>query len=104
MKKLIKDGKVAVVISPGYGAGWSTWASESIESLMFDASIAQAVLDGDIKGVVLAAKAINPNLNFSTMDPENLEVVWIDEGAKFKIDEYDGHESILTVDDFMFTA
>ena len=25
MNKLIRDGKVAVLISPEYGAGWSTW-------------------------------------------------------------------------------
>ena len=25
MEKVIRDGKVAVLYSPGYGAGWSTW-------------------------------------------------------------------------------
>ena len=24
-EKYIKDGKVAVAYSPGFGAGWSTW-------------------------------------------------------------------------------
>ena len=28
MKKLIVDGHVVVVYSPGYGFGWSTWAAE----------------------------------------------------------------------------
>ena len=26
--KVIRDGKVAVIISPGFGAGWSTWADD----------------------------------------------------------------------------
>ena len=25
MTKCIRDGKVAILYSPGYGAGWSTW-------------------------------------------------------------------------------
>ena len=25
MEKIIEDGKVAVLVSKGYGAGWSTW-------------------------------------------------------------------------------
>ena len=47
MNKLEKDGKVAVMISPGFGAGWSTWNSEFRDTLLFDAEIAQAVIDGD---------------------------------------------------------
>ena len=26
MQKVIRDGKVAVLYSPGYGAGWYTWS------------------------------------------------------------------------------
>ena len=25
IEKVVRDGKVAVLVSPGYGAGWSTW-------------------------------------------------------------------------------
>ena len=28
MNKVRKGGKVAVLYSPGFGAGWSTWASD----------------------------------------------------------------------------
>ena len=40
MNKVIRDGKVAVVVSPGFGAGWSTWAFRGEEDyrdfMMFD--------------------------------------------------------------------
>lgn len=43
-----EDGKIAVLISPGYGAGWSTWAleEEDVEALLFDDKIVKAVLAG----------------------------------------------------------
>lgn len=42
-----EDGKVAVLISPEYGAGWSTWVSEEDEeALLFDTQMVQAVLAG----------------------------------------------------------
>lgn len=42
-----EDGKIAVLISPGYGSGWSTWApDEDVEALLFDARIVKAVLAG----------------------------------------------------------
>ena len=34
MNKLIRDGQVAVLVSPGYGAGWYTW--HHIEELVYD--------------------------------------------------------------------
>lgn len=42
-----EDGKVAVLILPEYGAGWSTWVSEEDEEvLLFDVQIVKAVLPG----------------------------------------------------------
>ena len=32
MEKIIRDGKVAVAVSYGFGAGWSTW--NDIKSIM----------------------------------------------------------------------
>ena len=34
MEKVIRDGKVAVLYSPGYGAGWFSW--HGIEELLYD--------------------------------------------------------------------
>ena len=46
MERFIKDGKVAVVIAPSFGAGWSSWNSELKETLAFHPAIVQMVLDG----------------------------------------------------------
>jgi hypothetical protein len=38
--RLIRDGSVAVLYSPGFGAGWSTWNPEHFEEMLFDPQIA----------------------------------------------------------------
>lgn len=48
VKKLERDGMVAVLYSPDFGGGWVSWNNtEHAETLAFDAEIVQAVLDGD---------------------------------------------------------
>ena len=42
MKKIIRDGKVAVLYSPGFGAGWSTWNQE-LPELVFNPVIVDLV-------------------------------------------------------------
>ena len=37
MNKLVRDGLVAIIVSPGHGAGWYSW--HGIEELLFDPSI-----------------------------------------------------------------
>ena len=93
MDKIKKDGKVAVLISPGYGAGWSSWADfDQRDTLCMDARIVKPVLDGNIKRAVEIAKELFPDLY--TGGAETLEVEWVEEGSRFEIDEYDGSESI----------
>jgi len=99
MKKLIKDGLVAVLISPGFGAGWSTWhIGETAEEMIFDADIAQMVLDkADSDNIEAVAKTKWPNEYFGAA--EDLEVHWIKEGSHFIVTEYDGSESIMFRDE-----
>lgn len=93
MEKVERDGKVAVLYSPGFGAGWSTWASDGqAEALCMDARIVQPVLDGDIKGAIAAAVAMFPD--FYTGGGNDLKVRWIEKGTAFEVSEYDGSESI----------
>ena len=93
MVKIEKDGKVAVLYSPGYGAGWSTWAADSEkETLCMDARIVGPFLAGDRDGAVSAAKEILPD--FYTDGASDLEVVWVEKGKAFEITEYDGSESV----------
>lgn len=95
MKKIEKDGNVAVLYSPGYGAGWSTWNSEHAESLCMDADIVQAVLDGDTAKAAKIATEKHPCIY--TGGAEDLKVQWVKKGMEFEIDEYDGNESVHVI-------
>jgi hypothetical protein len=95
-EKLEKDGNVAVLYSPGYGAGWYSWNSEH-KGILFDKEIAQAVLDGDrAKAVQIAAKKY-PEIY--TGGGDDLAVEWVPKGSRFEIHEYDGNESVRVFGD-----
>jgi len=89
-KKLERDGAVAVLISPGFGAGWSTWNSEPASA--FDPEMAEAVLAGDNAKAEIIAKQKYPNAY--TGGVANLTVEWVTKGDRFEIHEYDGSESL----------
>ena len=91
MEKLIRDGKVAVLVSPGYGAGWYSW--HSIEELVYDPSIVEWVEQEQLDKVLTYMELKYPDVYCGGL--ENLEVIWVPAGAKFRIDEYDGAESLV---------
>ena len=101
MHKLIKDGKVAVLISPGYGAGWSTWNLD-IPEILFDAEIADFILEGKVDEAKELAESKYPDAYLGGI--EGLMVVWLPIGAQFSIDEYDGSESLIRREDLTFIA
>lgn len=93
MKKLIRDGKVAVLYSPEYGAGWYTWSSESNPECLFDSDIVELVLAGaSAKAIEDAARAKWPD--FYAGGVRNLTVAWVPVGTSFRVNEYDGYETI----------
>jgi hypothetical protein len=91
VNKLIKDGKVAVLISQDFGAGWSTWNREQLD-MLFDAGLADLVLKGDPEQILAYATVKWPNAYLGGL--EDLTVVWVEQGQLIKINEYDGRESI----------
>jgi hypothetical protein len=91
MEKYIKDGKVAVLISPGYGAGWYSW-NTGYQGLLFDPEIVQAVLDGNRQLAAEIADRKYPDCY--TGGARDLTVEWLDPGTVFTIDDYDGYESL----------
>jgi len=102
MNKLIKDGKVAVLISPRFGGGWSTWAKDS-EALLFDPVIAKMVLDhADVDDIEGVARVRYPNEHLTGI--EDLEVRWVDQGTEFIVEEYDGSESIRYKDGIIWSV
>ena len=106
MNKYIKDGKVGVLISPGFGSGWSTWNPDYSEYLLFDRELIQAVLDGDFNKVESIAEAtIGEETYLHTGGAHDLTVHWLDPGTQFKVDEYDGHETLKVLEEVdLFTA
>jgi hypothetical protein len=90
MNKIIRDGKVAVLISKNWGAGFHTWGAP-LESI-FDPNLVELVESKDYEGAEKYVKNTYPNIY--TGGVRDLVVVWIDEGEDFIINEYDGNESI----------
>ena len=97
MNKIERDGMVAVLVSPGLGAGWSTWNSEHRETLCMDSEIVQAVLDKDIdKAVAIAKQKCG---DFYDGGARDLTVEWVKKGAAFEINEHEGNESLHVIGD-----
>jgi hypothetical protein len=95
MKTLIRDGKMAALVSPGFGAGWSTWCREHEFEMLTDPDLVQLVLDGDLAG---AAALAEERYEAYTGGARDLCVAWIPLGTQFVVNEYDGSESIQTKD------
>jgi hypothetical protein len=92
MKKLIRDGKVAVLVSGGFGAGWSTWNYDEPQ-MLYDPVIAEMLEQS--KGESEIEKYCGeqyPNAYLGGLD--GLYVAWLPEGTAFRIHEYDGSESV----------
>ena len=91
MNKLVENGKVAVVYSPGFGAGWYTWNLESPE-IVFDPNIVTYVKTESWDELKVYMELKYTDLYLGGM--KDLTVEWIPVGVQFKIREYDGSESI----------
>jgi len=104
MEKVIRNGLVGILVSPGFGAGWSTWNSENPE-LVFSPKVIEMVeagKSGDIDNDwVLENLGLN---NVYCGGAYDLEVRWLPVGTPFYIHEYDGSESLKTGDDRIITA
>jgi hypothetical protein len=100
VEKYIKDGKVAILVSYGFGAGWSTWASEYSEQVLYDPQIVEILLsDKEPKERIIVeyCEKKYPDLYLGGID--GLSVEWLPVGTAFRIHEYDGSESLEVRDD-----
>ncbi len=92
MEKVVREGLVAVLVSPGFGAGWSSWNPE-IPELLFDPVVVGMVEDGTNPETITAyCEAKDPSGYFGGVT--DLEVKWIPVGTQFRIHEYDGSETL----------
>ena len=91
MKKIIRDGKVGVLVSPGFGAGFSTWGAP-IEAI-FNPTLIELVEQQKVQeSIDFVEKTWEGVYSGGVQD---LRVAWIEEGTRFIIEEYDGAESLL---------
>lgn len=114
MNKVIRDGMVAVLYSPGYGAGWYSWNTKFSECLFHPDIVAlvekkneieetltytelRRYENKDIKAIVKQIEDKAKELwgeEFYAGGARDLSIEWVREGTVFKIKEYDGSESL----------
>lgn len=99
MEKVIRDGKVAVLYSPRYGAGWYSWHCE--EPLLFHPTIVALVEQGRHDEITedlckyLLGKAQEDYI--CTLGAEDLQIEWVEQGTALEIEEHDGAESVRII-------
>lgn len=112
MEKVIRDWKVAIVISPRFGAWWYTWNTKYAE-LLFHPKIVEMVEQW--KGNEMTQEWIIDNIWIWISDDESdeyictlwnkrLTIKWLPEWTKFLVHEYDGSESIWIEEDLYLIA
>lgn len=103
MDKVIVDGKVAVLYSPGFGAGWYSW-NTGIEECLFCPEIVELIRNEPERGWREKRKAslIKQITDIAETKWEggywggarDLTIKWVPQGEQFEITEYDGSESL----------
>jgi hypothetical protein len=114
-KIVLEDGTVAILVHDNYGSGWSTgYYSDNARQLIFDSRIILYVLSNEFKEYFTSQKRttdkalqiyenlmrpIFPKMDYPTADTfSKLSVKFIPERALFRINEYDGVESVELFD------
>ncbi len=102
-KRCIRNGKVAVLYSPGFGAGWSSWCyderPELKTALLFHPSFVELVEAGKrdqfTDEFVRATLGIGPEDYVCVLGADQLKIYWANAGCRVRIEEYDGSESVV---------
>lgn len=103
MEYYIKDGKVGVLVSPGWGAGWSTWNNKNIA---VDKRVVEkwVELNESDKGKYTEEDIMEEYLDSVGYDGTymggyaDIELDFVDIGQYFYIYEYDGFETLVKQD------
>lgn len=101
-----KDEQMAVLISPGYGVGWSTW---NLRELAYNKLVVDAFLDykegritdGEFEEHI---NSLYPNDNIYFGGFDDLQIRWVPFGKQFYVMEYDGYESLVFPEEITITA
>ena len=104
MEKVIRNGKVAILVSRGFGAGWYTWNSGK-EELIFHPKLVEMVEQGKSKQI--DEEWVKENLGIEDVycgGADDLTIEWLPIGTDFIIEEYDGAESLRTTNNLTIRA
>jgi len=100
MDKVIRGGNVAVLYSPGFGAGWSTWNTEH-PAMLYDPTVVKWVEDDKPKDALARLEATldekYPRCYLGGM--RDLQIEWLPVNTFFQVTEYDGFEKIEVLKD-----
>lgn len=97
-ERVVRDGRVAVLYSPGFGAGWSTWGDSEIrDRLLFDPEVV-AWVEGGKQGPLPDLEAKYGEY-FYDGGADDLAIRWVPVGTRFRVHEYDGSESVVLFDE-----
>jgi len=91
MDRVVRDGKVAVLYSPGYGAGWYSWNRDRVD-MLFDPGLVDLVLEGNVEKILVYVTLRWPDAYTGGLD--DLAIEWIPVGSRFIIEEHDGAETV----------
>ena len=97
VEKMIRGNDVAVIFSPGYGAGWSSWNNEHAAFLLFDKTLVEMkekkVSEEEVKKYLESKFGSDKHIYCGGWDQAKIR--WVTIGTKFRIDEYDGYETLI---------
>lgn len=104
MEKVIRDGEVAVLYSPGYGAGWYSWNKDHAACL-FHPKVVEMVEAGRQKEITdeFMEQLLGVEY-FYAGGAVDLRIKWLPIGTAFTISDYDGNESVQTSSELMIIA
>lgn len=100
-KRYYRNSNVAVLFSPGFGGGWSTWNPEfSSEELIFDDTLVEMIVHGDSIDKIesYVQDKWGPDIYLGGLG--DLTICWVPEHSEFRIEEYDGSESVILKDQY----
>ena len=103
MNKLVRDGKVAVLYSPTFGAGWYSWNTKH-QQLLFHPKLVEMVEQGRKKEIDDEWVKQNLGIEIYAGGSDGLSIHWLPIGTAFEVDEYDGAESLRTIADLVLVA
>ena len=98
MDKVIRNGNVGVLVTYDYGAGWYTW--HDIPELLFEPEVIRMVEESIDPKVIeeYCVRVYGDDHYYGGAD--NLMIEWVPEGTVFRIEEYDGRESLVYLEEY----